>query len=157
MKTAFFYYHLLRTSMKASISLRWNFIFEMFLMMFNNLIFFSMWWVFFLQFNDIGGWQFQDMAALMAIGAGAPRFTLILRLPFRKMNSGDPYRNAHRSGVTVGRILAAIGISPVTVEVNPCAAAPTPPNNMLVIIGILNIPQMNAPVSMIRVPRIASQ
>ncbi len=30
-----------------------------------------MWWIFFLQFNDIGGWEFRDMAALMAIGTGA--------------------------------------------------------------------------------------
>lgn len=70
-KTTVFYFYLLGTSMKASISLRWNFFFEMFLMMFNNLIFFSMWWIFFLQFNDIAGWQLRDMAALMAIGTGA--------------------------------------------------------------------------------------
>lgn len=70
-KTALFYFYLLRTSMKASISLRWNFLFEMALMLFNNLIFFSMWWIFFTQFNDIGGWQFRDMAALMAIATGA--------------------------------------------------------------------------------------
>ena len=70
-RTLVFYFYLLKTSMKASISLRWNFLFEMFLMLLNNMIFFSMWWIFFTQFNDIGGWQFRDMAALMAIGTGA--------------------------------------------------------------------------------------
>ena len=70
-KTLLFYFYLLRTSMKASVSLRWNFLFEMLLMLFNNLIFFSIWWVFFTHFNDIGGWHFRDMAALMAIGTGA--------------------------------------------------------------------------------------
>lgn len=70
-RTLVFYFYLLKTSMKASVSLRWNFLFEMFLMLLNNMIFFSMWWIFFTQFNDIGGWQFRDMAALMAIGTGA--------------------------------------------------------------------------------------
>jgi len=70
-KSLQFYLALLKTSIKASVSLRWNFIFEMFLMLFNNLIFFSMWWIFFLQFNDIAGWTFRDMAALMSIGTGA--------------------------------------------------------------------------------------
>lgn len=70
-KTLLFYFSLIRMSMKASVSLRWNFLFEMFLMLANNLIFFSMWWIFFLQFKEIGGWQFREMAALMTIGTGA--------------------------------------------------------------------------------------
>lgn len=37
----------------------------------NNLIFFVMWWIFFRQFKDIGGWNFKDLTALMAIGTGA--------------------------------------------------------------------------------------
>jgi ABC-2 type transport system permease protein len=71
LKTANFYFHLLRTSIKASISLRWSFLLQMFLMIMNNLIFFSVWYLFFIQFNDIGGWQFRDMAVLMTIGTGA--------------------------------------------------------------------------------------
>lgn len=30
-----------------------------------------MWWIFFMQFNDISGWQLRDMAVLMTIGTGA--------------------------------------------------------------------------------------
>ena len=28
-----------------------------------------MWWIFFFQFSDIGGWQFRDLSVLMAIGS----------------------------------------------------------------------------------------
>lgn len=66
-----FYFSLLSTSFKASLSHRWNFLFEIFLMLANNLIFFTLWWIFFQQFNDIGGWQFRELAALMVIGSGA--------------------------------------------------------------------------------------
>lgn len=36
-----------------------------------------MWWIFFLQFNDIGGWKINDMAASMAILTGAYGLTQI--------------------------------------------------------------------------------
>lgn len=36
-----------------------------------------MWWIFFMQFNDIAGWELRDMAALMAIGTGAYGLRLI--------------------------------------------------------------------------------
>lgn len=44
---------------------------ESILMIVNNLLFFTIWWVFFRQFNDIAGWNLRDMTALMAIGIGA--------------------------------------------------------------------------------------
>lgn len=50
---------------------------ESFLMIANNLIFFSIWWVFFRQFQDVSGWQMKDMVALMAIGSGAYGFMQI--------------------------------------------------------------------------------
>src|SRR3990167_8359040 len=37
----------------------------------NNLIFFSMLWLFFRQFETIGGWRINDMAASMAMLSGA--------------------------------------------------------------------------------------
>jgi ABC-2 type transport system permease protein len=77
MKTLKFFLHLLRTSIRASISLRGAFILESLLMIGNNLIFFSLWWIFFLQFKDIGGWQIKDMAASMAILTGAYGLSLI--------------------------------------------------------------------------------
>lgn len=52
-------------------SRRGAFLIEASLIAVNNLIFFSIWWIFFRQFNDIGGWKFIDMVALMAIGTGA--------------------------------------------------------------------------------------
>lgn len=65
-----FFVHLLRTSMKASISKRGAFLIESALMIANNLIFFSIWWIFFRQFNDVAGWNFNDMIILMAVGTG---------------------------------------------------------------------------------------
>ncbi|MFI5343165.1 MAG: ABC transporter permease [Chlamydiales bacterium] len=71
LKISTFYFYLLRTSLRASISRRGAFLIEASLIAINNLIFFSIWWIFFRQFKDIGGWQFIDMVALMAIGTGA--------------------------------------------------------------------------------------
>ena len=65
-----FFLLLLRTSMKASISKRGAFLIESALMIANNLIFFSIWWIFFRQFNDVAGWNFNDMIILMAVGTG---------------------------------------------------------------------------------------
>lgn len=56
--------------MKASISKRGAFLIESALMIANNLIFFSIWWIFFRQFNDVAGWNFNDMIILMAVGTG---------------------------------------------------------------------------------------
>lgn len=71
MKAFIFLASLLRTSIRASISVRGAFILEIVLMLGNNLIFFSMWWIFFRQFETIGGWQINDMAASMAMLSGA--------------------------------------------------------------------------------------
>ena len=66
-----FFIHLFLTSIKASMSIRGAFLFETFLMIGNNLIFFSVWWIFFRQFNDIAGWQIKEMTIMMAVGTGA--------------------------------------------------------------------------------------
>ncbi|MBA2369974.1 MAG: ABC-2 family transporter protein [Candidatus Protochlamydia sp.] len=71
LKTLVFYIYLLRTSIKASISKRGAFLIESSLMVANNLIFFTIWWIFFRQFNDVAGWNFQDMLILMAVGTGS--------------------------------------------------------------------------------------
>lgn len=70
-KTLSFYLFLLKTSIRASLSRREAFLIEAALITINNLIFFSIWWIFFRQFQDIGGWKMIDMVALMAIGTGA--------------------------------------------------------------------------------------
>ena len=71
LKTLIFYKHLLSTSMKASISKRGAFLMESSLMVINNLIFFSIWWIFFRQFDDIAGWNFHDMIVLIVVGTGS--------------------------------------------------------------------------------------
>ncbi len=71
MKTFFFFLHLLRTSIRASISQRGAFLLESVLMVGNNLIFISMWWLFFRQFQDINGWNMTDMLVLNAVGIGS--------------------------------------------------------------------------------------
>ena len=70
-KTVIFYIYLLRTSIRASISKRGAFLIESGLMIANNLIFLSIWWIFFRQFHDIAGWKMNDMVILMAIGTGS--------------------------------------------------------------------------------------
>ncbi len=69
-KTIRFFFHLLRTSVRASISIRASFLLELALMVANNLIFLLMWWIFFRQFNQISGWTMNDMIALNAICMG---------------------------------------------------------------------------------------
>lgn len=69
-KTLEFFISLLRTSIRASISLRGAFLLESALMIANNLIFLLMWWIFFRQFKEISGWTMTDMIALNAIGMG---------------------------------------------------------------------------------------
>lgn len=71
MKSIRFFFSLLHTSIRASISLRGAFIFESILMIVNNLIFLVMWWIFFRQFKDVAGWTMRDLIALNAIGLGS--------------------------------------------------------------------------------------
>lgn len=52
-------------------SKRGAFFLESSLMIANNLIFFSIWWIFFLQFKEIAGWQLKELILLMAIGTGS--------------------------------------------------------------------------------------
>jgi ABC-2 type transport system permease protein len=70
-KTLLFFFYLLKTSIRSSISLRGAFLFESVLMIMNNLLIFSIWWIFFRQFNDIAGWQMKDMLVLMTVGIGS--------------------------------------------------------------------------------------
>lgn len=71
LKTVKFFFALLHTSIRASMSVRGAFLLESTLMIANNLIFVFMWWIFFRQFKEIAGWTIKDMIALNAIGMGA--------------------------------------------------------------------------------------
>jgi len=66
-----FFFSLLKTSIRASISLRGAFLIESILMIGNNLIFLVIWWVFFREFKNVGGWHFDDMIALMTVTSGS--------------------------------------------------------------------------------------
>lgn len=88
-----FYFHLLATSIKASASLRGAFLLEVFLMLANNLVFFSVWYIFFQQFNSVGGWHLNDMVVMITVGTGGYG---LMRLCFggirelsKKILSGD--------------------------------------------------------------------
>lgn len=70
-KTLTFFSALLKTSIRASISLRGAFALESIVMILNNLVFLLMWWIFFRQFNNINGWTLHDMIALTIIGTGS--------------------------------------------------------------------------------------
>lgn len=76
-RSLLFFFQLLSTSIKSSMSVRGAFLLETSLMMANNLIFFSVWWIFFRQFHNIGGWHIREMTLMMAIGTGAYGVMLI--------------------------------------------------------------------------------
>lgn len=71
MKNLFFYFYLLKTSIRASITNRNTFLMESALMLANNFIFFSIWWIFFNQFQNINSWDLNDMILLLIVGTGA--------------------------------------------------------------------------------------
>jgi ABC-2 type transport system permease protein len=71
LKTIEFFFSLLRTSIRASLSLRGVFLMESALMIANNLIFVLLWWIFFRQFKEVGGWTMKDIIALNVIITGA--------------------------------------------------------------------------------------
>lgn len=71
MKNLMFFFQLVRTSIKASISMRYAFLIESFVMLLNNLVYFSLWFVFFNAFNEVAGWRIGDMMALGAVAFGS--------------------------------------------------------------------------------------
>lgn len=71
MKTLRFFLALLRTSIRASVSLRGAFLLESACMIVNNLTFLFLWWVFFRQFGEIGGWTMRDLVVMNTVGIGA--------------------------------------------------------------------------------------
>lgn len=77
-KSLQFYMALLLTSIKASMSSRKAFLIESALMIANNFIFFSMWWLFFNEFESVDNWKMKEMTALLTIGIGSYSLLLIL-------------------------------------------------------------------------------
>ncbi|HTO09900.1 MAG TPA: ABC-2 family transporter protein [Myxococcota bacterium] len=65
---------LVATNLRASLALRGAFWLQAVLMVVNNVAFFTMWWILFARFREIGGWRLQDMMTLF--GIVAPGFGL---------------------------------------------------------------------------------
>jgi ABC-2 type transport system permease protein len=65
-----FFLALMKTSIRSSISLKMVFLIEAFLMIGNNFIFLAIWWLFFNQFQTVGGWSFHDMIVLNCVVSG---------------------------------------------------------------------------------------
>ena len=60
---------LLATNLRASASLRGAFLIQAVFMIFNNLIYFTVWWIFFERFESLNGWKLRDLAALYGLTA----------------------------------------------------------------------------------------
>ena len=65
-----FFFSLVATSIRASVSLKLAFFIELALNIGNNLIFFLIWWIFFDKFDTVGNWNFDDVLVMMAIVRG---------------------------------------------------------------------------------------
>lgn len=60
---------LVATNWKALVALRGAFLWQVAGMALNNLIFFTLWWIFFDRFDEIRGWRVDDMLALFGVVA----------------------------------------------------------------------------------------
>ncbi|MCP4004413.1 MAG: hypothetical protein GY725_09485 [bacterium] len=60
---------LIATNLKASFARRGAFFLQVAMMALNNLIFFTIWWIFFDRFDDIRGWKIGDVMALHGVVA----------------------------------------------------------------------------------------
>ncbi|MCB0366998.1 MAG: ABC-2 family transporter protein [Bdellovibrionaceae bacterium] len=69
---------LIATNLKASTALRGAFLMQCFFMVLNNLIFFAVWWIFFKNFREIGGWGLPEITALYGVVAGCFGWAMIL-------------------------------------------------------------------------------
>lgn len=68
---------LVRTTLKANLALRGAFWLQAAFMALNNLVFFTVWWIFFDAFEEVRGWRIGDMAALYGTVATAFGLTVV--------------------------------------------------------------------------------
>ncbi len=69
---------LVATNLQATFALRGAFWLQAAFMAANNVIFFTMWWIFFDRYEEIGGWRLADMTALYGIVALAFGLAVVL-------------------------------------------------------------------------------
>ena len=62
---------LVRVNLLSSVALRGNFLLQMFFMAFNNLIWFSVWWIYFTKFPEINGWKLPEAEAMYGFATAA--------------------------------------------------------------------------------------
>lgn len=83
----------LRTSLRASFALRGAFWMQAGLMLVNDLIWMSAWWIFFARFERVGGWTLGDLLTLHAMVAIAVGLTVIpgggMRVLGKAISDGD--------------------------------------------------------------------
>jgi ABC-2 type transport system permease protein len=58
-------------NLKAAVSLRGAFLLQTVMMFVNNLLYFTLWWVLFRRFDQIGGWRMADMLLLYGLVASS--------------------------------------------------------------------------------------
>lgn len=71
MKSLSFLKLLIKTNIESSLSLKTSFFFQLVFMIFNNLIFFTIWWIFFTKFEEVNGWTLNEVEAMYGLAAGA--------------------------------------------------------------------------------------
>ncbi len=69
---------LVATNLRASLALRGAFWLQAVFMVLNNLIFFSIWWIFFERFGELRGWRLQDLATLYGVVASGFGLAVVL-------------------------------------------------------------------------------
>ena len=69
---------LLQKNLKMSAVRRVSFFVQAILMMAHNVLFFSIWWIFFYHFKDINGWTLSELTILYAIVVGAFGWAMVL-------------------------------------------------------------------------------
>lgn len=83
----------LRTSLRASFALRGAFWMQAGLMLVNDLIWMSAWWIFFARFERVGGWTLYDLLTVHAMVAIAVGLTVIpgggMRVLGKAISDGD--------------------------------------------------------------------
>lgn len=84
---------LIAMNIQAPLALRISFLMQMIFMLLNNLVYFTVWWIFFAKFKTINGWGVHEMEAVYAITAGCYGLNVILAGGSRqlapKISNGD--------------------------------------------------------------------
>lgn len=65
-------------NIQAPMALRATFLMQMGFMVANNLVYFTVWWIFFSKFKEVNGWGIHEIEAMYAISAGAFGLCVVL-------------------------------------------------------------------------------